>query len=110
MLSLKTISASLLATFLTSQGVQGFTTACIYDSYKCGVTLSGTAYGYNDTELITAVNATTVIPPLTIAQLSQTIFRCADTSGTIVANAFCINGCQDLEPHNGATSNDQCTI
>lgn len=61
---------------------------------------------YTDAQLTAAVNDTASVPPLTLAQLSQTLFHCTDTLGTITANAYCFAGC-DVK---AGTRNSQCIL
>ena len=104
--------------------VDAFTIPCLYQSEKCGYTLMSvygttsssktqlehvnpSTLGYNQTELINAVNQTPSIPPLSAAQLPQVIYHCQDILGNIVGNSFCVNGC--LRSPN-LTANDVCQI
>ncbi|OGE56750.1 hypothetical protein PENARI_c002G02212 [Penicillium arizonense] len=64
-------------------------------------------YGYSVSELIAAVNETSSIPQLSMAQLFQVIYRCEDIYGGIVGNSLCIDGCI---PANNATRDDQCQL
>ncbi|CAK7212538.1 hypothetical protein SCUCBS95973_001497 [Sporothrix curviconia] len=82
-----------------------YTTACLYQEYKCGSELFGTD-GYNMTELMDAVNATTTIPPLQDYQLMDVIYRCIDINGNIAGNSYCIAGCIGM----ASTANDQCAM
>ncbi|OQD88188.1 hypothetical protein PENANT_c004G00721 [Penicillium antarcticum] len=87
-------------------GVNAYTSPCIYQSDKCGATLA-TLYGYSVSELIAAVNQTSSIPPISMAQLFQVIYRCEDIFGSIVGNSLCIAGCI---PANSPTHDDQCQL
>lgn len=97
---------------------------CVYQSLKCGSALLAAPFsksefskhpnftnihhllGYTEAQLAAAVNDTASIPPLTAAQLSQTLFHCADILGTITGNAYCFAGC-DSKP---GIRNDQCVL
>ncbi|KAJ5775371.1 uncharacterized protein N7511_000382 [Penicillium nucicola] len=89
-----------------SLGVNAYTSPCIYQSDKCGSTLA-TLYGYSVSELIAAVNQTSSIPQISLAQLFQVIYRCEDIYGGIVGNSLCIDGCI---PANNPTRDDQCQL
>ncbi|UKZ86542.1 uncharacterized protein TrAFT101_002366 [Trichoderma asperellum] len=97
---------NLAAMLAFSPAVLGFTTPCIYQGYTCGYTMIAT-YGYNNTELTTAVNKTSIIPPLADTQLLQVLYRCVDTNGTIAGNSLCIAGCISM---NSTTLDDQCAL
>lgn len=63
--------------------------------------------GYNNTELMSAVNQTLVVPPLSTIQLLNVLYRCVNTAGGITANSFCIAGCISL---GGVTEDDMCAM
>lgn len=63
--------------------------------------------GYSISELTAAVNQTSSIPQISVAQLFQVIYRCEDIYGSIVGNSFCVDGCL-ATPDN--TSDDQCKL
>ncbi|KAJ5626656.1 hypothetical protein N7528_004083 [Penicillium herquei] len=79
---------------------------CEYQSLKCGSVLLAAPYSYTEAQLVAAVNDTTSIPVISVAQLSQTLFHCTDILGTITGNAYCFAGC-DTKP---GTRNDQCIL
>ncbi|KAL1845065.1 hypothetical protein VTK73DRAFT_1205 [Phialemonium thermophilum] len=98
------LAAAALVAF--SPTAQAFTTACLYQEYKCGYSMVAD-YGYNNTELIAAVNKTSIIPPLSTIQLLQVLYRCEDAVGGIAGNSYCIAGCVDMR---GRPEDDQCAL
>ena len=76
-------------------------------SKRCQSTDHTLWIGYSTSELIAAVNQTSSIPPVSIAQLYQVIYRCEDIHGGIVGNSLCIDGCI---PANNVTHDDQCQL
>jgi hypothetical protein len=63
--------------------------------------------GYTNAELIAAVNQTASIPPISVAQLFQVIYRCEDIHGGIVGNSLCVDGCLATPD---PTRDDQCKL
>ncbi|KAJ5894563.1 hypothetical protein N7495_006254 [Penicillium taxi] len=101
------LAKSVLSISLFLAGVQAQQAAnCQYQSLKCGSALLAAPYGYTEAQLSAAVNDTASIPPISISQLSQTLFHCTDILGGITGNAFCFAGC-DAKP---GTRNDQCIL
>ncbi|KAH8890739.1 hypothetical protein GQ53DRAFT_650292 [Thozetella sp. PMI_491] len=106
MVSQTTAGLTAAALVALSPGALAFITPCVYQEYACGHDMISN-FGYNNTELASAVNKTSTMPPLTSVQLLHAIYRCVDINGTIVGNSFCMGGCI---PMGSTTTNDQCAM
>lgn len=98
-----------LLTFMPAP--DAFTSICTYQAYRCGYTMvtahgiaslllilaSSNILGYTNDELTAAVNATSIVPPLTTVQLLNVLYRCADNAGGILQARSVLLGARILE-------------